>query len=155
MRSAGVLLYRTDPVRVYLGHPGGPYYRKRQRGVWTIPKGQLEPGEDESAAALREFAEETGFAPQGRLVRLGEVRYKSGKELVVFACEHTGPDFELRSNAFTVSFPNGSKAEFPELDVGRFVPMNEAKRLAHPVQVPLLEELERGLAKSPSRKTDI
>ena len=151
MRSAGVLLYRTGPLRVYLGHPGGPYYRRRQRGVWTIPKGQLEAGEDERTAALREFAEETGFKPAGSLERLGDVRYRSGKELIVFACEHRGPDFTLRSNPFEVTFPNGSSATFPELDAGRFVPIDEAKTLVHPVQRPLLEELERTLERMGER----
>lgn len=141
MRAAGILLFRTDPIEVFLGHPGAPFYKHQEMRVWTVPKGIIEADETDEAAALREFEEETSFSLKGELFELGEVKYKSGKRLVVFACEHRGPDFAFASSEFTHTFPNGSRATYPELDRGEWFGIDEANKRIHPVQRPLIERL--------------
>lgn len=141
MRSAGILLYRRDPLEVFLGHPGGPYYRNKEFGVWTVPKGVIEEGEEEAAAALREFEEETGHRIANPIGLLGEARYRSGKRLIVFTAEHVGPDFPTISSEFTHTFPNRTSVTYPELDRGEFFSIEEAKKRVHPIQRPLIDVL--------------
>src|SRR5215217_248150 len=87
-RSAGVLLFRCDPLEVLLVHPGGPFWAKKDRGVWSIPKGEYDDTEDPLTCARREFAEELGSdVPAGRIVELGEVKQKSGKVVTAYAVE--------------------------------------------------------------------
>ena len=119
--SAGLLLYRHrgDVLEVLIGHPGGPFWARKDEGAWSIPKGEYTSGEDPWEAARREFAEEVGVpAPDGPRLDLGMIKQPSGKMLTVFA---VGADLDLgnfRSNTFTLEWPKGSGRlqEFPELD---------------------------------------
>ena len=130
--SAGLLLYRGDgaATEVLIGHPGGPFWARKDDGAWSIPKGEYAPGEDPWQAARREFAEEIGCtAPDGPRLDLGTVKQPSGKILTVFA---VGADLDIsafRSNTFTVEWPKGSGRlrEFPELDRVAWLPVAEAR----------------------------
>jgi predicted NUDIX family NTP pyrophosphohydrolase len=117
--SAGILAFRRKTaLEVLLAHPGGPFWAKKDDGVWTIPKGLVEPGEDFVAAARREFNEETNLTAEGELLALTPVNQKSGKLVHAFAIE---ADFELgafSSNAFEIEWPpkSGQRQSFPEND---------------------------------------
>jgi predicted NUDIX family NTP pyrophosphohydrolase len=132
-RSAGLLLWRRGPsgrVQVLIGHPGGPYFSRRDDGVWSVPKGEYELGEDAIAAAYREFAEEVGIAPpDGEPVPLGEARQSSGKINTVFALEADLDIRRARSNLFALEWPprSGRMREFPELDRVAWVDLHEAR----------------------------
>jgi len=146
-RSAGLLLYRTTgdhrPL-VFLVHPGGPFYANRRRGVWSLPKGLIEDGEDERAAARREFLEETGSHAEGELLPLGEVRYARGKTVVAWAVEDRGTgDPFVGSTAFSLEWPprSGQLREFPEADEGRFFTVEEAREAILPAQQPFIDRL--------------
>src|SRR5947208_11687523 len=99
-RSAGILLYRHTPagLEVFLVHPGGPFWAKKDAGAWSIPKGECQPGETALAAARREFAEETGFRPEGTCVALGSFRQSSAKTVEVWALEGDVDPSKLQSN---------------------------------------------------------
>lgn len=146
LRSAGILLYRQCPeLEVLLAHPGGPFWRNRQRGAWSIPKGLVEPGEDERAAAIREFAEETGYSVEREhLLPLGEVRLRSKKTVVAWACRGDLDPARLDSNAVRLEWPRGSRRliEFPEIDEVRWCPLEEAAVLLNEGQLPLLDRLK-------------
>jgi predicted NUDIX family NTP pyrophosphohydrolase len=121
MRSAGILLYRPAgrAIEVLLVHPGGPFWARRDAGVWSIPKGEYEDGEDPRACALREFEEETGTAvPPGELLDLGSVKQKGGKVVSAWAARGDVDADAVRSNTFTMEWPprSGRQAEFPEID---------------------------------------
>jgi predicted NUDIX family NTP pyrophosphohydrolase len=146
--SAGLLAFRRNTgVEMLLAHPGGPFWARKDDGVWTIPKGLVEPGEDLVAAARREFNEETNLTACGELIALGPVNQKSGKTVHAFAFE---ADFDLTrfaSNAFEIEWPpkSGRRQSFPEIDriVYFALPVAMAKIL--PYQQPLLRELEQRL----------
>jgi len=129
--SAGLLLYRHrgDALEVLIGHPGGPFWARKDDGAWSIPKGEYASGEDPWGAARREFAEEVGCpAPDGPRLDLGTIKQPSGKMLTVFA---VGADLDtgnFRSNTFTLEWPKGSGRlqEFPELDRVAWLPIAEA-----------------------------
>jgi predicted NUDIX family NTP pyrophosphohydrolase len=129
--SAGLLLYRHrgDVLEVLIGHPGGPFWARKDDGAWSIPKGEYGSGEDPWEAARREFAEEVGCpAPDGPRLDLGTIKQPSGKILTVFA---VGADLDtgnFRSNTFTLEWPKGSGRlqEFPELDRVAWLPIAEA-----------------------------
>lgn len=130
--SAGLLLHRDrDGVtEVLIGHPGGPFWARKDEGAWTIPKGEYTDGEDPWQAARREFAEELGCPPPaGDPVELGTVRQPSGKVLTVFAVEADLDITDFRSNAFTMEWPKGSGRveEFPELDRVAWLPIEQAR----------------------------
>ncbi len=143
--SAGVLVYRLCSVEAefLVAHPGGPFYRRRREGVWTIPKGLVEVDETPLDAARREFEEETGLPCPQALTGLGEVRLKGGKRILAFAGEADLPVDQLRSNGFEMEWPrhSGKLATFPEIDEIRYVEADEARRLLHPAQAPLVERL--------------
>jgi predicted NUDIX family NTP pyrophosphohydrolase len=118
--SAGILLYRFsdgEPM-VLLAHPGGPFWAKKDGGAWTIPKGLIEVGEDPQAAALREFAEETGQTLSDELLPLGEIVQAGGKKVIAFACEGEFHVENLVSNSFEIEWPprSGQRQFFPEID---------------------------------------
>jgi predicted NUDIX family NTP pyrophosphohydrolase len=144
--SAGLLAFRrNNGLEVLLAHPGGPFWAKQDEGVWTIPKGLVEPGDDLIAAARREFSEETNLTPSGELIALAPVNQKSGKAVHAFAFE---ADFDLAqfaSNKFEIEWPpkSGRRKSFPEIDrIAYFaLPIALTKILAY--QRPLLNELER------------
>src|SRR5215831_20416817 len=102
--SAGVLLWRRHGtvVQVLLGHPGGPFWQRKDAGAWSIPKGEYESGEDPQAAALREFEEETGVRLEGELTPLGEVKQSGGKVVRAWTLERDCDPARLRSNTFSL-----------------------------------------------------
>lgn len=131
-RSAGILLYRFDDgvLHVLIGHPGGPFWVRKDEGAWSIPKGEYDSGEDAWTAARREFAEELGCpVPDGPRFDLEEVRQPSGKILTVFAVHADLDVADVRSNTFTVEWPRGSGRlrEFPELDRVEWLPVEAAR----------------------------
>jgi predicted NUDIX family NTP pyrophosphohydrolase len=145
--SAGLLLYRVrdERLEVLLVHPGGPFWAKKDLGSWTIPKGEIVPGEDPLAGAIREFEEELGFAPQGKFLPLGMVSQKGGKNVHAWALEGNCNPTALKSNTFTIEWPPHSRRmqEFPEVDRAEFFGIDEAKKKINQAQVNLLLELER------------
>jgi len=144
-RSAGILLHRdgADGPEVLLGHPGGPFWRRKDAGAWTLPKGEIGPGEEPLAAAIREFEEETGFRPAGPFAPLGSIRQSGGKEVTAYACRADFDPSALKSNVFSLEWPprSGRVADYPELDrVAWFaIPAARAKILTS--QEPLLDRL--------------
>jgi predicted NUDIX family NTP pyrophosphohydrolase len=150
MISAGILLYRrADPgVEVLLAHPGGPFWAKRDDGAWSIPKGEVDEGEDLLAVARREFAEEVGVeiecpAPQA----LGSVRLKSGKLVHAWACEGDLDPQAQRSNTFQMEWPprSGQVQEYPEIDRVGWFRTDEARRKLNPAQVAFVDRLQTSL----------
>lgn len=146
-RSAGILLYRMGRggMEVLLVHPGGPFWKGKQWGSWSVPKGEISPGEEPLDAALREFSEETGYLPSGEPMALSPVKQRGGKIVMAWAIESHWDPSQLKSNTFTMEWPPGSgtKAEFPEVDEARWFPIEEAMHRIIPAQKPLLEELLR------------
>ena len=124
--SAGLVLFRErererggGALEVLLGHMGGPFWARTDAGAWSIPKGELEPGEDPLAAALREFAEELGHAPpEGPVVELGEIRQKAGKRVIAFAMEGDFDPQAIAPGTFEIQCPprSGRMQSFPEVD---------------------------------------
>jgi predicted NUDIX family NTP pyrophosphohydrolase len=138
-------MYRRTPwLQVFLIHPGGPFYANKRTGVWSVPKGLIEDGEDELAAAVREFTEETGIAIAGPFTPLGQVAYSNGKQVLVWAVEHDCPEpCVVVSNTFTLEWPprSGRLQEFPEADDGRYFGLDEARAAILPAQAPFLDRL--------------
>lgn len=149
-RSAGLLLYRlTDSgPQVFLVHPGGPFWTKKDDGAWSIPKGEIDEDEEPLTAARREFQEETGLCPTGEAVPLGTFRQPSGKQVTAFAVEGDLDPAAVTSNTFTMQWPprSGRLREFPEIDRAGWFDPEEAKRKILRGQVPILDALWKGLA---------
>jgi predicted NUDIX family NTP pyrophosphohydrolase len=147
--SAGILAFRRKPaLEVLLAHPGGPFWAKKDDGVWTIPKGLVEPGDDLVATARREFTEETNLMAEDALIALAPVNQKSGKVVHSFAVE---ADFELgafSSNTFEIEWPpkSGRRQSFPEIDRIAYFALPAAKTKIVAYQLPLLLELEARVA---------
>lgn len=143
--SAGLLMYRVHDgsLQVLLAHPGGPFFRNRDDGAWSIPKGEIEPGEDFLAAATREFQEETGVTPAGPFTPLTPVTQKGGKIVHAWAFAGDCDPAEIVSNTFTIEWPprSGRHTEFPEIDRAEFFSVTAAKQKIKPAQAPLIEEL--------------
>lgn len=131
---------RKDEIEVFLVHPGGPLWENKDRGAWTVPKGEYEENEDPLAAAQREFYEETGFTARGDFIELGSVRQKSGKIVVAWAFEGDCNPAQLVSNTCEIEWPPKSKKrlEIPEVDRGRWFTLSTARQFIRPEQVPLL-----------------
>jgi predicted NUDIX family NTP pyrophosphohydrolase len=112
-----------------LGHPGGPFWSKKDAGAWTIPKGLIAAGETKLAAARREFAEETGYRPRGRAIALGEARQPGGKLVHIWAIEEDWDAGKLRSNSFEMEWPprSGRRQQFPELDRAQWFTLAEGR----------------------------
>jgi len=143
--SAGILLYRRcgAGLEVFLVHPGGPFWAKRDDGAWSIPKGEIEDGADPLATALREFREETGLDVRfERLEALGPVRQAGGKGVHAFAAEGDCDAAAIRSNTFQL----GTRT-YPEVDRAGWFALDLARRKILGGQLPLLDELERRLAR--------
>ena len=146
--SAGLLMFRHRPggAEVLLVHPGGPFWRNKDAGVWSIPKGETSPQEDLLTTARREFLEETGIHPQGPLIPLGEVKQAGGKIVVAWACEgdSAGP---VRSNRFTMEWPprSGKMREFVEVDRAEWFSLEEANRRINAAQTAFLDRLRERL----------
>ncbi|MFB3788920.1 MAG: NUDIX domain-containing protein [bacterium] len=145
--SAGILLYRRrgETVEVFLVHPGGPFWAKKDEGAWSIPKGELSPGEDPLAAAKREFQEETGLSLQGALLPLTPVKLASGKLIHAWAMEGDCDPRAVRANTFVMEWPprSGLKKEFPEIDRADWFPAGPALKKIGKGQIPFLLELQR------------
>ena len=149
-RSAGILMYRRrgGGPEVFLVHPGGPFWAKKDDGAWSIPKGLVDGDEDLAAAARREFAEETGFAATSDLAPLGDFVQPSRKVVTAFAAEGDLDPEALRSNVFEMEWPpkSGRNRSFPEVDRGDwFDPETAADKLV-PGQRPILAALLARLA---------
>lgn len=144
-RSAGILLYRwrEDRVEVLLGHPGGPYWARKDEGAWMVPKGALEPGEASVDAARREFSEEVGPMPDGIPVPLITVRQNGGKVVEVFALQGDFDPAAMVSSEFELEWPprSGKMQRFPELDRVAWLDLVEADRLILKSQQPVLAAL--------------
>jgi predicted NUDIX family NTP pyrophosphohydrolase len=144
-QSAGVLMYRRSggEVEVFLVHPGGPFFAKKDAGSWGIPKGEHEKDEEPLTAARREFTEETGFTADGEFVELGSVRQKSGKIVTAWAVEGDCDPIDLVSNTCSIEWPprSGRSMEIPEIDQGRWFGLNEARAWIRKEQEPLLDSL--------------
>ena len=152
-----MLLYRSTStgVEVLLVHPGGPFFRDRDDGWWTVPKGLVDEGEEPLAAALREYAEEMGLdAPsQGPFFDLGSVRQKGGKTVRAWAVEGDCDPARARSNTFRLEWPprSGRMHDFPEVDRAEFFPLEAARRKINPAQEPFLDRLEAFLRGAPDQ----
>lgn len=148
--SAGLLLYRhrDGRVEVFLVHPGGPFWARKDRGVWSIPKGEVEPAEDLLAAAKREFEEETGFRAEGRFVPLRPARQPGGKVVYAWAVEGDCDPARLVSNTFTIEWPphSGTMRSFPEIDRAAWFPLDAARERMLKGQLPFLDQLADLLA---------
>ncbi|MET0278547.1 MAG: NUDIX domain-containing protein [Pseudorhodoplanes sp.] len=143
--SAGILMYRRErnSLHVLLVHPGGPFWKNRDDGAWSIPKGECEAGEDALSAARREFREELGSEPIGDCVPLGDVRQKSGKVVTAFALRGDFDPATLRSAQFEMEWPpkSGKLRSFPEVDRAQWFSLTEAHRKILPAQSALLDRV--------------
>jgi predicted NUDIX family NTP pyrophosphohydrolase len=150
-KSAGLLLYRgvDDSVEVFLVHPGGPFWAKKDEGAWSIPKGEFAEGEEALEAAKREFQEETGFEVKGRFEALEPVKQTGGKIVYAWAIEGDIDASAILSNNFSMEWPPESKKirEFPEVDRGGWFEPAIARKKILAGQSPLLEELLKKLKK--------
>lgn len=140
-------MYRRSKhqLEVFLIHPGGPYWFKKDLGVWSIPKGEYTEEEPAIDAAQREFKEETGFQPKAPFLELGDVRQPGGKLVTAWAFEGDCDPKDLRSNTFTLEWPprSGKQVEFPEVDRGAWYSTEAARERINRGQVPFLDRLVR------------
>jgi predicted NUDIX family NTP pyrophosphohydrolase len=147
--SAGLVIFRRAPaLAFFLVHPGGPYWTRKDLGAWSIPKGEIEDGEDRLAAAKRETEEETGFAPKGKFIRLPPVRQPSGKVVHPWAIE--APDLDpaaIKSGVFEMEWPprSGRVQTFPEIDRVAWLAPDEALAKIVPGQAGFIREAMRRL----------
>jgi predicted NUDIX family NTP pyrophosphohydrolase len=144
-RSAAILVYRhtQGALEVFLVHPGGPFWAKKDVGAWSIPKGEFEETEEGLAAAKREFVEEVGQSIDGDFVALSPVRQKGGKIIHTWAVEGEVDEARIKSNEFEMEWPprSGRRARFPEVDRGQWFLVPEARRRLLSSQVPIIDEL--------------
>ena len=150
-KSAGLLMYRrTDAgsLEVLLAHPGGPFWRGKDEGAWTIPKGEYDENEDPLAAAIREFDEETAFPVSPPFLPLGAIVQKSGKHIIAWAFAGDCDPARLRSNTFEIEWPprSGRRQSFPELDAAAWFRLDAARERLVKGQRPALDALERLVA---------
>jgi predicted NUDIX family NTP pyrophosphohydrolase len=143
--SAGILLYRrvNGRLEVLLVHPGGPFWRGKEAGAWTIPKGEIDPGEDALACALRELKEETGLALDAPATPLPPVRQKGGKLVRAWAIEGAFDPAGLTSVTFELEWPpkSGRRESFPEVDRAEWFDVDTARAKINPAQAALLDSL--------------
>jgi predicted NUDIX family NTP pyrophosphohydrolase len=142
-QSAGLLLYRTKNgfLEVFLVHPGGPFWQNKDKGAWSIPKGEFS-GEPPLEAAKRELKEETGFTVRGPFIELTPIVQKGGKWVHAWGVEKDVDPAKLKSNTFTMKFASGGSKEYPEVDRGDWFTVEEAKEKILESQVRLVEELD-------------
>jgi predicted NUDIX family NTP pyrophosphohydrolase len=144
--SAGLVVFREreGALQVLLAHMGGPYWARKDAGAWSIPKGELEDGEDPLAGARREYGEELGQPPpEGPVIELGEVRQRGGKRVVAFAVEGDFDPAQLRPGTFELEWPprSGRRQAFPEVDRVEWFDLATATGKLVQGQVPLLDRL--------------
>ena len=143
-KSAGILLYRNHKeVEVFLVHPGGPFWKNKDDGAWSIPKGEYNDDEDPLEAAKREFKEETGIDIDGDFIELEPVKQKGGKMVQAWALEKNISADAIDSNTFSMEWPpkSGKMQQFPEVDKAKWCTMDEARKKINPSQAALLEQL--------------
>jgi len=145
VHSAGILCYRFQGqvLEVFLAHPGGPFWAKRDAGAWSIPKGLIEADEDPFAAARREFREETGFDANGTFLELGQLKQHSGKIVHAWAVQMDLDATQLKSNTFSLEWPKGSGhvREYPEVDKGAWFELTKARQKIYKGQEDFLDRL--------------
>ena len=145
-QSAGILLYRrqTDSLEVFLVHPGGPFWKNKDAGSWTIPKGEFIEPEPALDAAVREFREETGFILKGPFQALSPIRQKGGKRVFAWASHGDLDPSAIVSNTFQLEWPrnSGRQVRFPEVDRAAWFSLSQAREMINPAQIAFLEELE-------------
>ncbi len=137
--------FRESALELFLVHPGGPFWAKKDLGAWSLPKGEYNPGEDALAAARREFTEETGFPAEGEFILLTPLKQPSGKVIAVWAFQGDCDPEAVKSNTFTMEWPprSGKQKEFPEIDRAGWFTLEEAKVKIIKGQVGFLEELAK------------
>src|SRR6478736_4184719 len=144
-KSAGIILYRKRNgfLEIFLIHPGGPFWKNKDDGAWSIPKGELDENEDPLKAAQREFKEETGISINGVFCELTPIKQKSGKFVYAWALEKDIDIPNISSNYFEIEWPPKSKQlkQFPEVDKGEWFNTASAKQKINPSQVAFIEEL--------------
>lgn len=149
-QSAGILLFRRsgERIEVLLGHPGGPFWKKKDHGAWTVPKGLIAPGEPAFEAAKREFLEETGHSPGGKFISLGDAKQPGGKTVHVWAVEGDWNPEELKSNLFQMEWPphSGRLQTFPELDRAEWFTIPAARERILKGQTGFLNRLLEAIA---------
>lgn len=149
--SAGIILFRRTPtVEVFLVHPGGPFWTKKDAGAWSIPKGEYREGEDPQVAAKREFTEETGFAvPKGEELFLGEVKY-GNKAVKAWTIQGDIDHTKAKSNFFEIEWPpkSGKTQQFPEVDKAGWFNLKTAQKKLVGGQTPLIDLLAQKLGVS-------
>lgn len=144
-------MYRYSPqhsLEFFIIHPGGPYFKNKEEGAWSIPKGEIESGETELEAANREFREETGLEPKEPFIFLGTTRLKSGKQIHAWAFEGDWEGLLLCQRHVTIEWPprSGKQISFPETDKAGFFKETEAKQKLHPAQAIFIERLIKQLS---------
>ena len=157
-RSAGLLLHRKrkGAVEVFLVHPGGPFWAKKDEGAWSIPKGEIDEGEDALAAAIREFAEETGATLAGEFRALPPIRQAGGKTVLAWAVTGDLDAAAIRSNEFEMEWPpkSGERRRFPEIDRAQWFALDEARRKINKAQRALIDAIETPRAAEAPQRND-
>jgi predicted NUDIX family NTP pyrophosphohydrolase len=150
-KSAGILAYRkrSGLLEVFLVHPGGPFWKGKETGAWSIPKGEFTEEEEPLKAASREFKEETGQEVNGHFIELLPIQQKAGKMVYAWALETDVDAEKVVSNTFKMEYPykSGKWISVPEVDKAAWLPVEEARQLINPAQVALLDDLERKLGR--------
>jgi len=158
-QSAGLLVYRLKlgQLQVFLVHPGGPFWAKKDLGAWSIPKGELDENEQALSAARREFAEEVGFGIDGTFIALVPRAQPSRKIIHAWAVEGDVDETSVKSNEFKIEWPSksGKFQHFAEVDRGAWFSIVEARRRIHRGQIPFLDELAKILASAKNRRTEV
>ena len=162
--SAGLLMFRAgaEDLEVFLVHPGGPYFRNRDDGFWSVPKGLIDPGEEPLLAARREFREETGqrvrsCASRLDFLELEWIVQRGGKRVMAWAFEGDWPEgVEIESNTFPLEWPprSGRFVDVPEIDRAEFFDLERARAKINPAQEPFLDRLVRRLDRAAGGETD-
>ena len=144
-KSAGILVYRiiNSSLQVFLVHPGGPFWKNKDAGAWSIPKGELMDDEDPLDAAKREFTEETGLECNGDFIELNPIKQKSGKLVFAWAIEKAIDPAMVKSNIFKLEWPpkSGKMQDFPEVDKGDWFDVTEAKQRIISAQAGFIDQL--------------
>ena len=147
--SAGLLMYKIEKniLKVFLVHPGGPFWKNREEGAWSIPKGEIEDGEDLLETAKREFKEEVGFDAKEEFISLGEIQQKAGKIVHAWAFEGDWSGLLMCQSYVEIEWPlrSGKKIKIPEVDKARFFSIEDAKKKINQAQKELIERLEEYL----------
>jgi predicted NUDIX family NTP pyrophosphohydrolase len=156
--SAGLLPFRkvNGQLEVFLVHPGGPFWVRKDEGAWSIPKGEYSAKEDPLEAAKREFKEETGVEAVGDFLALGESKQPGGKLVTAWALENDLDPSTIQSNTFSLEWPpkSGKVQEFPEIDRGEWFPLREARTKILKGQVPFLDRLSEKLGAAVPEEAD-